>query len=59
MSEQFTNEELAREAEREAAMRREVYSRKRALGPHDRQRIAMMQEIAARLRELAKKERLL
>jgi hypothetical protein len=59
----FTLADLAREADREAALRAHVYGRQvdagRMAQPLADRRLAMMREIAARLRADAKRERLL
>lgn len=50
----FTDEDLTKECEREARMRRSVYARQqegKELTPTQSQRIAMMEELAEILRE--------
>lgn len=54
----FTLSELAEEARREAKMRRQVYERQ-GMNALRARRIDMMDEIAKRLEELAKGERLI
>ena len=52
---EFTNQELAKEAAREAGMRKEVYARK-GMTPLLSRRIRMMEVMAEHFQELSKEE---
>lgn len=55
----FTNEQIAKEAEREVQMRKQVYGKKGHMTAVEIKRIEIMEEIAAHFWRLAELERIL